>query len=285
MFQIHAAPVPKYISFPYHKLESTYNFDNTEARYPYSTFYPKSGGPAVVSGFETYDNSKHISDYAVEDDGYYYADNNLAVAPADPVSVTLAHELARRTGTAIKEESLNFGPRTIPKDGTVIKARKDVPEERLYSFDKQVVELRHPSVRHGVSPQEEAEEALLVAQEEGSNYGGSVNFLSYADLGYVPEIPRIQQQFVAGSSVALGDQIFPYEDEFSRLALRPCAGRSNLIVRSQDPDNYIEQQGYVYGSNERAEESYPIVRPKPCNTFVSNALPSGGYVKYTEILG
>jgi hypothetical protein len=288
MFQVHAAPVPKYISSPYHKLESSYNFDKIEVPYTYSPFYPKSEGPAKISEFNTYGNSEHISDYAEEEDDYYHPGNKFPAAPADAVSATLAYELARRAGTAVKEEGLNFGPRTIPKDGTVIKAHKDVPEDRLFSFDKQIVQLRHPVVRHGISPQEEAEEALLAAQEEAayedeSDYGGPANYLSYADLGYVPEIPRRQHQIVAGSSAAFEDQIIPYEDEYSRPAPKPCATGGHVIVRSREAEDYSGEQ--EYSSNERGEASYSVVRPKPCNTFVSKLKPSRGYVKYTEILG
>ncbi|XP_021918849.1 uncharacterized protein LOC110829444 isoform X2 [Zootermopsis nevadensis] len=276
---IHAAPVPKYSSSPYHKLESSYNLDKIEVPYSYSQFYPLSGGAAKVSEFESYGNSEHTSDYAEEEDDSY-----SPVAPADAVSVTLAYELARRTGTAVKEEGLNFGPRTIPKDGTVIKASKDVPEDRLFSFDKQIVELRHPLVRHGVSPQEPLLAAQEAAYDEENTYTGPANYLSYADLGYVPEIPRRQHQFVVGSSAAFEDQIIPHEEEYSRQAPKLC-GRGvggHLMLKSHEAEDFSEEQEFSNG--ERGEGRYSVVRPKPYNTFVRKLQPSGGYVKYTEIL-
>jgi hypothetical protein len=75
-------------------------------------------------------------------------------------------------------------------NAAVTKARKHVPEERLFTFDKQVVELRYPPARYGASTQEDA---LLVALQEDlyqeSPCGTPANCLTYADLGYVPEYP------------------------------------------------------------------------------------------------
>jgi hypothetical protein len=283
MFQVHTAPVQTYSSSPYQKLESSYNFDSIEALYPYPAVYSSSGGPAKTLDFNTYGDSEHVSDYAGQRDGYY-----RSVAPADLVSASLAHELARRAGTTIKEEGLRFDPRTIPNFGTVVKAHKDVPDDRLFSFDKQIVEPRYPLVRHGIWSQEEEEEALLAAQKEAayaeeSNYRGPANYLSYADLGYVPEIPRRQHQLAAGPSAAFEDQIIPYEDEYSRPAPKPCTRGGHVIVSSRDADSYSDEQRY--SSDERGEENYFIGRHKPCNNFVSKLKPSRGSVKYTEIFG
>lgn len=210
------------------------------------------------------------------------------------MSLTLAYELARRAGTAIKEEGLNFGPRTIPKDEAVIKSRKDVPEDRLFSFDKQVVQLKYPSATRGVSLQEEAEEALLAAQEEEeyeqeSNYGGSTNYLSYADLGYVPETPKKEHQFVVGHIPALEDHIKPYEEEYAASAPKPCARGGSIVVRNHESEDYSEEDESEYSSEEKEDESYSLVRPgrvgKPCNTLISKFRPNKAYVKYTGITG
>lgn len=143
----------------------------------------------MISEFDGFDNIENMSGYGEEENAYLYSDQ-LSAAPADAVSLTLAYELARRAGTAIAEDGLNFGPRTIPVNAAVTKARKHVPEERLFTFDKQVVELRYPPARYGASTQEDA---LLVALQEDlyqeSPCGTPANCLTYADLGYVPEYP------------------------------------------------------------------------------------------------
>ncbi|XP_023721767.1 uncharacterized protein LOC111872283 isoform X3 [Cryptotermes secundus] len=183
---VQPATVPKYISSPYHKLDPSYNFDKAELLYPYSPLYSKSRVPLMIPEFDVYD-IENLSDYGEEENAYLYSDH-LPAAPADAVSLNLAYELARRAGTAIAEEGLNFGPRTIPVNAAATKARKYVPEERLFTFDKQVVEMRYPPARYGALTQEDA--ALVALQEgrcEESPCGAPPNCLTYADLGYIPE--------------------------------------------------------------------------------------------------
>jgi hypothetical protein len=143
----------------------------------------------MISEFDGFDNIENMSDYGEEENAYLYSDQ-LSAAPTDAVSLNLAYELARRAGTATAEDGLNFGPRTIPVNAAVTKARKYVPEERLFTFDKQVVELRYAPARYGVLTQEDA---LLAALQEDryeeSPCGAPPNCLTYADLGYVPEYP------------------------------------------------------------------------------------------------
>jgi hypothetical protein len=179
------APVSKYGSSPYHKPESPYHVDKADIPYPYSQLYAKSRVPPMIfdiDGFGNVENRR--GDYGEERHGYYYHPDHLSTAPADSVSLALAYELAKRAGTAVTEDDLNFGPRTLPLNGAVTKSRKYVPEERLFNFDKQVVELRYPTARCGLSAQNEA---LLAAQEEGHPCRGSANYLTYADLGYIPD--------------------------------------------------------------------------------------------------
>ena len=90
--------------------------------------------------------------------------------------LSIAYEFVKRPWTTIKEESLNFGPRTIPKDGAVIKARKDIPEDRLHGFDIQVVEPRYPPAKYGLTNHEAA--SLEEEYEGGIKYGGSGSYLS-----------------------------------------------------------------------------------------------------------
>ena len=42
--------------------------------------------------------------------------------------------MAKRAKVAIREEGLQFGPKTIPKDGRVIKKENNIAEEKLGNF-------------------------------------------------------------------------------------------------------------------------------------------------------
>jgi hypothetical protein len=274
VFQIHPASVP---TSPYHRHESSYKFDNAEASYPHHTSYPKRRFP---SKFETHNS--YISDYAEEeDDGYYYADNKLPFAPADAVPLSLAYEFVKRPGTAIKEESLNFGPRTIPKDGAVIKARKDIPEDRLHGFDIQVVEPRYPSVKYGLTNHEAA--SLEEEYERGIKYGGSASYLNYADLGYMPDTPKKQHQFFVGPYDSYNEQVFPYGDkeEYLRPHPKPCHWRGNVRVRNHEIENDSEEASQ-YNWEDREDGRNSLVKPEikkghtPINKFRSNK----GYPKH-----
>jgi hypothetical protein len=130
-------------------------------------------------------NTENIRDYSEEGNGYYHSDQ-LSAAAADPVSLALAYQLAKRAGTAVTEDRLSFGPRTVPVNAAVTRAHNYVPEERLFTFDNQAVEMRYPSARCGGSTREQA---FLSAQEEypESRCGGSTSYLTYADVGYIPD--------------------------------------------------------------------------------------------------
>jgi hypothetical protein len=132
------------------------------------------------------------------------------------------------------------------------------------------------------------EEALLAAQEEEryeeSPYGGSANYLTYADLGYVPENPRNQPTFIAGSSYAFDDRINPYDDdECSGPALKSCQRGGRVTFRGQDAEDYSGEWGLEFNNEQRVKEVYPFVRPgKSFSTFITKLKPSKGYLKYTR---
>lgn len=92
--------------------------------------------------------------------------------PADPVSVTLAYRnLFPRTvyynsRTFVPEDKLAFGHRTVPTESSPGKKVLDVPEEKLQTLEKPVVELKPvPQVPDTVGVYDEHEEAKLAALE------------------------------------------------------------------------------------------------------------------------
>jgi hypothetical protein len=178
------APVPKYSSAPCHKLEPPHHFDKAELPYPYSPFYANSRAPPIIFEIDGFGNTEN-RDYNEDGNEYYHSDQ-LSATGADPVSLALSYQLAKRAGAAVTEGGLSFGPRTVPVNGAVTRAHSYVPEERLFTLDKQAVEMRYPSARCGLSIREQA---LLAAQDGYSERrcGGSPSYLTYADVGYIPE--------------------------------------------------------------------------------------------------
>lgn len=134
--------------------------------------------------------------YATDD---YY--NNIynpqqPLAPADAVSLTLAYGLQQQAARSVPEERLAFGFRQIPKDSPIQKQVVDIPEERLFTVDRQIVELKPSQQRYGCGAgsklEEEAVEDLLQIQQDeleaqDEALGGGQAYLSYRDIGYVPE--------------------------------------------------------------------------------------------------
>jgi len=279
LFQIHPLSVSKFTSSPHHRHESSYKFDNAEASYPHHTSYPKRRPP---SKFETHDNS-YISGYAEEeDDGYYYADNKLPFASVDVVPLSYAYEYAKRPVTAIKEEVLNFGPRTIPQDGAVIKARKDIPEDRLHGFDIQVVEPRYPSGKYGLANHEAA--SLEEEYEGGSKYGGSPSYLSYADLGYLPESPKKHHQVLVGPINSYNDQYIPYGDkeEYLRPHPKPCQRKGHVRVTNHEIEDDSEEEVSQYNWEDREDGRHSRIRPEKVrkeHTLFNRFRSNKGYPK------
>jgi hypothetical protein len=279
VLQIHHASVPKFGSSPYHRHESSYKFDNSEASYPHHTYYSKRRPP---SKFETHDNS-YISDYAEEEyDRHYYADNKLPLASADAAPLPLAYEFAKRPRTAIKEEVLNFGHRTIPLDGAVIKARKDIPEGHLHGFDKRVLEPRYPSAKHGLANHEAV--SIEEEYEGGNKYGGSANYLKYADLGYVPDTPKKQHQVFVGPIDSYNDQVIPngHKEEYLKPHPKPCHRRGHVKVWDHEIEDDSEEEAPQYNWEVREDGRHSRVKPDvrkghaSINKFKSN----NGYPKY-----
>ncbi|XP_069699201.1 uncharacterized protein [Periplaneta americana] len=239
--------------------------EDVEIPYPY---YSQTQQASTYS--ESYENDE-------EEDSYFYSNYKVPAVPADAVSLALAYELAKRSGTAIKEEGLNFGPRTIPREEAIVKVTKEIPEDRLYSINKQIFELKYPSATRVVSPQEEAEEALLAAQEEEYemqiNAGGATNYLSYADLGYVPETRQKTQNFVVGTGNAYSNEVI--SSAVSQSNRPACStGGSSLYSTQTVEEDYTDEE-MVTSSEETEEKIYPVFRlKKPSYGFLRKVIPT-----------
>ncbi|XP_076237074.1 uncharacterized protein LOC143180911 [Calliopsis andreniformis] len=123
--------------------------------------------------------------------------------PADAVSLTLAYKnlrapnvIYRQGKQFVPEDKLSFGHRTVPND--VKNGRKilEIPEEKLVTVEKPVVELKiAPPRTIVVGSYDEQEEAKLaeleaieresITQEETADEMAE-SLISYKDLGYAP---------------------------------------------------------------------------------------------------
>ncbi|XP_066582689.1 uncharacterized protein [Prorops nasuta] len=122
--------------------------------------------------------------------------------PIDPVSLSLAykHVVAPivnhyQRGRYVPEDRLAFGHRTIPTEFRAYKKVNDIPEERLVTSDKPVVELKAPSLYSLPAADIEDTENLAELEayererEEIESEIGSArptSLLTYGDLGFAP---------------------------------------------------------------------------------------------------
>nr|CAD7432053.1 unnamed protein product [Timema monikensis] len=232
-----------------------------------------------------------------------------SLSPADAVSLTLAYGLAQNAERAVREEGLLYGPRSIPKEGAIKKVISNIPEERLQSFDKQVVELRLPSGGYGCSRtrlEQEAQEALFAAQEEelenaveGGGYPTGGRYISYLDLGYVPESVN-KQQFITGPNIDHREEIYTggdYGGEYIDIdryegGYRGGYGGGEYSVIEQDEayaqqelreeeqyEQYEEGGEYVTSEEEESESSYNVIASSNSGGF------HGGHGPFLHKLG
>lgn len=120
-------------------------------------------------------------------------------AAVDPVSLMLAQAEANRCRSTVREDSLSFGPVTVPKDAQPPPpAVPDVNEEGLYALEKPVVQLKtckrfgQQQNSDGLTSDTDALLALEDAQaddEADATAGPAVSLPSFADVGYQTEVP------------------------------------------------------------------------------------------------
>ncbi|PSN44240.1 hypothetical protein C0J52_04838 [Blattella germanica] len=160
--------------------EPTYYVEKVEVPYAYR-FYPQK----YVDIFDKYELDE---------------DEKSIKIPIDAVSLTLAYEKSKQKGIDVKEESLNFGPRIIPKED-VVKAYKDVPEHGLLNFDKRVIELKYPGGKTKLIPYEDEEEYDIFHKG-----------LTYEDIGYFQEGSLKDHKCIYDYKPSVSvEEVFPYK--------------------------------------------------------------------------
>ncbi|CAH1118268.1 unnamed protein product [Phaedon cochleariae] len=128
---------------------------------------------------------------------YAHGHGHGTCAPADAVSLSLAYKMAQQANynSMANEDKLNFGFRKIPQEIPVKRIiHNNVPEEKIFSLNGQIVELKPVKAACCKSLAEEAAEDLLALQdeeEENARNGEAtgVRRVSLGELGYAPAKP------------------------------------------------------------------------------------------------
>ncbi|XP_048506763.1 uncharacterized protein LOC125499987 [Athalia rosae] len=119
-------------------------------------------------------------------------------APADPVSLSLAYGLARQAARIVPESRLAFGQKSLPIDGRIRQTKTDIPEERLLTVDRPIVELKQTFVQPSsndyaeIIAEQEALEQKRMELEAKNSHTQSSSLISFSDIGYAPVSPSAQ---------------------------------------------------------------------------------------------
>lgn len=139
--------------------------------------------------------------------------------------MSLAYKNAHRATITVPEEKLAFGFKKAPTNAENIKPVPNIPEEKLYTFDAKVVELKDIPCRKPKKEEEEIEEEEEEEAQDDSKPNCGLGYLNYNQMGYV-----VQKH--ADPVFAVRQIAEPEENE------APC---------SQDPIQEIGSCGYKPG--------------------------------------
>lgn len=151
--------------------------------------------------------------------------------------MSLAYKNARRATISVPEEKLAYGFKKVPANAENIKPTPNIPEERLYTFDTKVVELKEiPCRKHKKEEEEIVEEE---EEEEEVKPGCGLGYLNYNQMGYYPQKhvePQFETRFEAESEPEAPCNKEPIEE------IGSCGYRPGRIVSNANNDDI---QGYV----------------------------------------
>ncbi|XP_046739145.1 uncharacterized protein LOC124407235 [Diprion similis] len=209
-----------------------------------------------------------------------YNAQSVPVAPADPVSLSLAYGLAKQASQTVQESRLAFGPTSIPIDGSIRKTVLNIPEEKLLTVDKPIVELKLAS-KPGISDpyaevlaqQAALEERRLELEAQAQQSDPRSSFISYSDLGYGP-VSSSGINFVStvnnAADPASADPASADPDDMACGPMGPPLPQyrsGNVIIQSksnQDPaDDYYTDASYEQDPD--VDASYSAEDQASCN--------------------
>lgn len=159
--------------------------------------------------------------------------------PADAVSLSLAYKAAQYANAHVPEAKLQYGFRKTPKNQIKYKTSPNIDEGKLYSFDREVVELKPPTSR---VEEEESEEEKEEEEEEEIN---APAHLGYNDIGYFPsKYPTAPFHVQHHESSEEG----PCQDSLTLPEIGCCGFKPGKIVLGEDEEkpssSSEEKEGY-----------------------------------------
>lgn len=122
------------------------------------------------------------------------------------------------------EDQLAYGFKKKPLDQQTIKNYPDIPEEKLYNVNPQIIEFKKPSFNSEEEEEDEDDEEGFENKKQCTKTFGS----TYTDLGYREVIPMDRKYYnVPISTTPMPRVYLPYE----------CSGRV-VEVSSESENDY-----------------------------------------------
>lgn len=162
----------------------------------------------------------HISQLKNHKDIYSYF--RPIPIPADPISIAIALRSSYRS--RVPEDQLAYGFKKKPLDQQRIKNYPDIPEEKLFNVNAQVIEFKKPSFDSEEEEDEDEfeDDGFKNKKEQVTSFGST-----YTDLGYYEVEPTYRKYL----NIPISTTPFP------RLHLpHECAGR--VVDVSHENDDY-----------------------------------------------
>lgn len=99
----------------------------------------------------------------------------------DVVSRDIVNKMQETASQSIPEEKLQYGFWKLPREVVTYKTQSNIPEEKLHTVERRIVELKNP--RKSINCGKGVSDEIFVED----NNEPTVQHLSYSDLGFVPE--------------------------------------------------------------------------------------------------
>lgn len=158
--------------------------------------------------------------------------------------MSLAYKSAQRATVTVPEEKLSYGFKKAPANAENIKPVPNIPEEKLYTFDSKVVELKEiPCNKHKPEEDEVEEEEEEEANEDKPNCG--LGYLNYNQMGYFPQ-KYVDPQFAVTQFETTVEADKPCSDEPVH-EIGNCGYKPGRILNHAKND---EIQAYVYSDDD-----------------------------------
>lgn len=145
--------------------------------------------------------------------------------------MSLAYKSAQRATVSVPEEKLAYGFKKVPANAENIRAVPNIPEEKLYTFDSKVVELKQIPCRRYKEEEEIEEEE----EEEEAKPTCGLGYLNYNQMGYYPQ-NHVDPQFAVTQFEIESEPEAPCNKEPIH-EIGSCGYRPGRIVANANNEN------------------------------------------------